>query len=323
MSDNTQNVLIVSSANMDFVMNMKEVPASGQTVIETGSYAYVPGGKGANSAIAFRRLGGDAVFCTSLGRDANGDALEALYRREGIDVSYLTRDEKVPTGLAAIFVEENGANRIVVYPGANMTIPEDAIRAAVKAEGKKNPDALFMQLEISPEAIVTAANAAAEAGVPIFMDAGPANKSFPFERLPRLTVFSPNETETEAFTGISPEDDASCLKAAKALVKMVKAEHYVLKLGARGAYVYTPEKDAESGVLVPSYRYVKAVDTTAAGDAFTAALTLEYLRCGDILRAMRYGNVVGAITVSRAGASTSIPSVTEIEAFIAQYGIVL
>lgn len=321
MKHKTPKVLIVSSANMDFVMNVGTVPPAGATVIESGTYRYVPGGKGANSAVAFRRLGGDAVFCTRLGKDANGDALETLYRKEGIDVSFITRDEDVPTGLAAILVEGNGANRIIVYPGSNMTITEESIAASMRGEDK--PDALFMQLEISPDAIVYAANTAAQNGIPVFMDAGPANPAFPFDRLPVLEVFSPNETETEVFTGIKPADDASCLAAAKKLEVMVKAKHYVLKLGGRGAYVYTPSISTESGTHLPTYDVVKVVDTTAAGDAFTAGLTLEYLRSGDIARAIRYGNVVGTITISRAGASTSIPGEQEIEAFVKQYGITL
>ena len=317
----TPKVLIVSSANMDFVMNVATVPPAGATVIESASYRYVPGGKGANSAIAFRRLGGDAVFCTRLGTDANGDALESLYKSEGIDTSYITRDTEAPTGLAAILVEGNGANRIIVYPGSNMTITEEQIKAAMS--GDEKPDALFMQLEISPEAIICAANTAAENGIPVFMDAGPANPNFPFDRLPCLEVFSPNETETEVFTGIKPLDDASCLAAAKKLMTMVKAKHYVLKLGGRGAYVYTPTANAEAGTHLPTYDLVKVVDTTAAGDAFTAGLTLEYLRSDDILRAIRYGNVVGTITISRAGASTSIPSTAEIDAFIEKHQIVI
>lgn len=319
MKNQTPKVLIVSSANMDFVMNVATVPPAGATVIEKASYRYVPGGKGANSAIAFRRLGGDAVFCTRLGTDANGDALENLYKSEGIDVSFTTRDSSTPTGLAAILVEANGANRIIVYPGSNMTITKESIKAAVDSK----PDALFMQLEIAPDAIIYAANAAAEQGIPVFMDAGPANKEFPLASLPTLEVFSPNETETALFTDIAPVDDASCLAAAKKLETMVKAKHYVLKLGGRGAYVYTPSVSTESGTHIPTYDLVKVVDTTAAGDAFTAGLTLEYLRSGDICRAIRYGNVVGTITISRAGASTSIPSTAEIDAFVEKHGIAL
>ncbi len=309
-----KRILVVSSANMDFVMNMNSIPAAGQTVIESNSYNYVPGGKGANSAVAIRRLGGDCVFCTRLGNDANGAVLNNVYKKEGIDVRFIARDNTVPTGLAAIMVEADGANRIVVYPGANLAITKDDIDNAMTCY----PDALFMQLEIDPEAIIYAAERAAEAGIPIFIDAGPANKDFPLDRLPPLEVFSPNETETEIFTGISPNTPDNCLRAAIALSKMVKAKYYVIKLGSRGVYIY----DGLYYHCLPTYD-IKVVDTTAAGDSFTAAFTLEYLRTGDVERAGKYGNAVGTLAVSRAGAYTSLPTAAEVDEFVKKRNIKL
>ncbi|MBQ9080186.1 MAG: ribokinase [Clostridia bacterium] len=309
-----KRILVVSSANMDFVMNMRTIPSAGQTLIDNGSYRFIPGGKGANSAVAIRRLGGDCVFCTRLGNDANGALLSNLYKKEGIDTRFIARDDNNATGLAAIMVEENGVNRIVVYPGANLAITSDDIDNAMTCY----PDALFMQLEIDPEAIIYAANCASKAGVPIFIDAGPATKAFPLDRLPPLEVFSPNETETEIFTGISPSSPENCLRAAIALSKIVNAHYYVIKLGGRGVYIY----DGLYYHCLPAYD-TKVVDTTAAGDAFTAAFTLEYLRSGDVERAGKYGNAVGSITVSRAGAYTSLPTANEVAGFIKARGIKL
>lgn len=303
----SNKVLVVSSANMDFVMNMNAVPAAGQTVIDRGSYRYVPGGKGANSAVAFKRLGGDCVFCCKLGRDANGDALRKVYENEGMDTRFIAVDDEQPTGLAAIMVEANGANRIVVYPGSNATLTPADIDAALTAE----PDALYLQLEISHDAIIYAARAAAQKNVPIFMDAGPADAAFPLEQLPTLEVFSPNETECEIFTGITPTTEEDCLRAAQKLLERVSAKYIVLKLGGRGCYIY----NGKEGYVSPSFK-AKVVDTTAAGDAFTAGLVLHYLQNGNMKQAAQYGNVVGAITVSRAGASTSIPSEAEVAEFM-------
>lgn len=309
-----KKVLVVSSANMDFVMNMNAVPAAGQTLIDRGSYSYVPGGKGANSAVAFRRLGGDCVFCCKLGRDANGDALRKVYENEGMDTRFIATDAAQPTGLAAIMVEANGANRIIVYPGSNATLNKEDIDAAMTSA----PDALYLQLEISHDAIIYAAQAAAQKNIPIFMDAGPADAAFPLEQLPVLEVFSPNETECEIFTGINPATEEDCLRAANKLLERVQAKYIVLKLGGRGCYVY----DGNNGYLSPSFK-ANVVDTTAAGDAFTAGLVLYYLANGDMKQAAQYGNVVGAITVSRAGASTSIPSQAEAATFIEQNNIIL
>ena len=180
------------------------------------------------------------------------------------------------------------------------------------------PDAVFMQFEIPEEAAIAAAKFAAKRKIPVFVDAGPAKPDTPLEKLPPLEVISPNETETEIFTGISPNTPENCLRAAIALSKLVNAHYYVIKLGGRGTYIY----DGLYYHCLPAYD-VKAVDTTAAGDAFTAAFTLEYLRSGDVERAGKYGNAVGALTVSRAGAYTSLPTAAEVDEFIARKGIKL
>lgn len=306
-------ILTVSSANMDFVMQTEKMPASGETYISAGGYHYVPGGKGANSALAFARLGADSVFCSAVGTDANGDALIELYKKEGIDVSFIRRLDDTPTGLAAIILEkESAANRIIVFPAANRKITEEQVSAALD----KCPDAVFLQFEINSEMTLYTALKAAERGIPVFMDAGPADPSFPYESLRNVTLFSPNETECEILTGISPDDTASCIKAAEKLKAMTNAEIIVIKLGGRGCFVYADGSAQE----IPSYP-IEKVDTTAAGDAFTAGLTLEYLRSKDIFRAARYANAVGALTVSRLGASSSLPTSEEVEAFISERGI--
>lgn len=307
-----KKILIVSSANMDMVMSIDKVPEAGQTVIDSGSYSYVPGGKGANSAVAVSRLGGKCVFLTRVGDDANADALLSLYEREGMDVSYIKRDKDAPTGLATIFVEKSGQNRIIVFAGANQKIDTGSIDNAFESA----PDALYMQFEINYDAILHSASVASKRGVPIFIDAGAADKSFPFDKLPMLEVFSPNENETYSLVDIKPDSEQNCLEAAQALSRLVKSKYTVIKLGGRGAYVF----DGQRGVLKPTYP-IKVVDTTAAGDAFTAALTLEYLRCGDIYKACDFANAAGSLTVSRKGASTSIPSSSEVEEFLKKHAL--
>ncbi len=302
-----KRILVVSSANMDFVQNISKIPTAGETTMESGSYKLIPGGKGANSAIAAARLGADCVFCAKLGTDAYGATLRDLYISEGINISALKFTSEASTGLASILVEENGANRIMVFPGANNLLNADDAEEALLCY----PDALFMHLEIPDEAVLTAAHYAAKKGVPIFIDAGPAKPDFPFEKLPPLEVFSPNETETEIYTGINPNTAENALRAAVALEKAVKSHYYVIKLGDRGALIY----DGKYYNIAQSYE-VKAVDTTAAGDSFTAALTLEYLRSGNIMHSARYANAVGAFVVSRPGASTSIPNEKQLADFV-------
>ena len=187
-----KRILVISSANIDFVQRMRRVPYSGETVVEPGiGYSYVPGGKGANSAIAFARLGADCVFACKLGKDSNGKRLAAMYAKEGIDTRYIQEDPEVPTGLASILVEENGKNRIIVYPGANMTMtPADVEEPFICC-----PEALYMQLEVPFDTVVEAVRRANNAGIPVFIDAGPASVDYDLTRLGRLEVFSPNPIE--------------------------------------------------------------------------------------------------------------------------------
>jgi ribokinase len=309
-----KKILTVSSANMDFVMDMPYIPKAGETVLCGGKCKYVPGGKGANSAVAFSRLGGESIFCTRLGNDQNGDALLSVYNNEKIDTEFIVRDEVLSTGLAAIMVDADGNNRIAVFPGANMAISENQISEALK----KSPDALYMQLEISKDAVIYAAKEASKKKIPIFIDAGPADPNFPFNELPALEIFSPNESETEILTGIYPDSKEKCSLAAKKLADLVTARYYVIKLGARGCYV----SDLKNAFFVPSFK-VRAVDSTAAGDSFTAALVLRYLESGNIRDAAKYANAVGALVVGRPGALPSIPTKEEAEKFISENKTVL
>ncbi len=303
-----KKILLVGSANMDLSMNLYKVPGPGETVLDDGGIAYTPGGKGANSAVAFAKLGGECVFCTKLGADAHGQKLFNYYKECGINTSCIKVDPEQSTGLAVVMKEADGSNRIVVYPGANRMLNNDNIMEAFNCA----PDALYIGFEIPFSTATAAAKIAAAKGIPVFVDAAPASKDYPLETLPSVEIFSPNETETFEYTGIMPQGTESCLKAAYALYTKVKAKYIVIKLGSRGAFVY----DGKHFDLVPAFRADKVVDTTAAGDTFTAGMTLEYLRSGNITRAVKYGAAAAAIAVSRKGASTSVPTEAEVMEFL-------
>ena len=299
-------VLVVSSANMDFVQRMEKLPEAGQTVITDRTYSYIPGGKGANTAVAFSRLGADTVFCSRVGCDQNGSALRRIYQKEGIDTRFLAEDEERPTGLASIIVEEGGENRITVYPGANTGVSENEIEEAFTTY----PDCVFAQFEIPFEAVVTAAEFAYNGGIPLFIDAGAVKEDMDISRLKKVEIFSPNEKECEIITGIYPDSLENCLKACIRLCSMVEIKYAVLKLGKRGAFVY----DGKYYHLVQGHK-VSAVDTTAAGDVFSAAITYAYLKKGDILEAARFANLAAALSVTREGAFPSIPTLAEVKEF--------
>ncbi|MBE6536386.1 MAG: ribokinase [Ruminococcaceae bacterium] len=303
-------ILLVGSANMDLSMNVYKMPERGETVLDDGGVAYTPGGKGANAAIALARLGGECVFCAKLGRDAHGQKLYSYYKECGINTSYIKVDPDAPTGLAAVIKEADGSNRIIVYPGANRTLNNDNIIEAFNSR----PDALYLGFEIPFNMALAAAKIAAANNVPIFVDAAPASKEHPLESLPPVEIFSPNETETFEYTGVMPNGTDSCLQAAYSLFQKVKAKYIVIKLGARGAFFF----DGKHFDLIPAYRPDEVVDTTAAGDTFTAAMTVEYLRTGNIREAIRFGAAAGAIAVSRKGAGTSVPTADEVKAFMSK-----
>lgn len=309
----SKRVLVVSSANMDIKLPIREIPTAGETLLCDGSVSYSPGGKGANSAVTFAALGAETVLCARIGRDSHGESLYDFYKEKGIDVRHIAIDREQPTGCAVVFVDNMGQNRILAYPGANSYLSERDVD-----EGFLScPDALYLQMEIGQNAFFAAANYAHRHDIPIFVDAGPARADFPFDRMPPVKVFSPNETETEIYTGMKLTGTDSMLAASMELLRRVRAEYIVIKLGERGAFVC----NGRHFKFVPGFS-VRVVDTTAAGDAFTAALTLRYLENGgDINDAVRYGCAAGAITVSRSGAAYAVPnSAAEVEALIAAQG---
>lgn len=304
-----KRILVAGSSNIDFLLTTPYIPAPGETMISGGKYAFTPGGKGANAAVAAKAMGADVVFCSRVGDDAYGDRLIALFNERGIDTRYIKVDRLEQTGLAVVMLEKNGANRIIVFSGANKKISDSDVEHAFSSY----PDAVLTQFEIRPDAVISAARLAADEGLPFFVDAGPADANFPLEKLERVEVFSPNETETEILTGIRPNNLENCLRASIALCNRVDIKYVVLKLGERGCYVY----DGKYCDLISPYD-VQVVDTTAAGDVFTAALTTEYLRTGDILASAKFANAAGALAVSRLGAVNSVPTLEDVRKLMEQ-----
>ncbi len=304
---NKKRVLVIGSANLDFSMNLYKLPEAGQTVTDDGGVAYIPGGKGANAAIALSRLGADTVFCAKLGADVHGQKLYNYYKEIGLNTTYVRVDHDNPTGLAVIIKEGDGSVRQVVYPGANSQLTTELIIEAFEC----NPDALYLGFELPYPMVVAAAKVAASKNIPIFIDATFANKENDLEKLPPVEIFSPNEQEAFELTGIMPTSMETSLRAALAIARKTKAKSVVIKMGSRGAFLY----DGKRYNTFPAARVDKTVDTTSAGDAFTAAMVLEYLRNGgDVKEAIKYGNIAGAITITRPGATYSIPTQEEVDA---------
>lgn len=298
-----KRILVVGSSNIDFVLNTPYIPAPGETLMSQGNYAFTPGGKGANTAVAAAAFGADVSFCTRVGDDAYGDRLISLFAEKGLDTRFIKVDRLEQTGLAVVMVEKNGTNRILAFSGANKRINDSDVESAISCY----PDAVITQFEIQPEAVIAAARSAADEGAKFVLDAGAATPDFPLSKLEQVEILTPNEVETEILTGIRPSNLENCLRASIALCNKVDIKYVVLKLGARGCYVY----DGKYSHLISPCE-VSVVDTTAAGDVFTAALTTEYLRTGDIIVSAKFANAAGGLAVSKKGAITSIPTLEEV-----------
>ena len=291
---------VVGSINMDLILNMKKVPEVGENVLGT-DYGYANGGKGANQATALAKLGARVKMIGKVADDSNGAKLLENLRNNNIDVSGVATDGS-QTGLAAIILDGDGKNRIIVYEGANTEIEP---KKAVDDMGT-DIDLLLLQFETNEEVVINCVNHAVKNGITTVIDCGPA-KNFNLEKMQGATILSPNESETKALTGIYPDNDENILKASKILEERSKAKYIVLKLGERGSALW----DGNELKLFPPYKS-NVVDTTAAGDCFTAALALEYIRSGDIEKACDLGNKAGSIAVSRMGAQSSMPTLEEL-----------
>ncbi len=304
MMERTPAILVVGSINMDLVLQTERAPLAGESFIGR-EYGYVPGGKGANQAVAAARLGADVTFVGKIGADAHGTKLKERLQEQGISTESLTVDQGSQTGLAVIMVEASGQNRIIVYPGANMAIGERDVERAFE----RPYDAVMTNLEIPQPIVVEVCRRAREKGIPVVLDAGPA-QPFDLGQVPGLEILTPNETETLALVGRECGTAEEAEAAAQALAAASGARFVVIKMGRQGALLY----DEGTARLLPAFD-VEAVDTTAAGDAFTAAVTVHYLRHGDLARAVQYANAAGALAVTRLGAQPSLPTADEVKQF--------
>lgn len=291
---------VVGSINMDIILGMQRVPEVGENVLGT-EYSYSCGGKGANQASALAKLGAATKMIGKVADDTNGRKLIENLESNGIDRSGVST-AGTQTGMAAIILDGDGRNRIVVYEGANAEIDPDEAAEFITDE----LDLLLVQFETAEEVVTRCVNRAISKGIITVIDCGPA-KQFALENMQGATIISPNESETLALTGISPDSEEDVLKASQIIKERSKAEYVVLKLGERGCSIF----DGNELHIMPAYP-ADVVDTTAAGDCFTAAMALEYKRSGDIYKACDMGNKAGSIAVSRMGAAASMPGVEDL-----------
>lgn len=304
------HVVVVGSINMDLTVRCCRVPRSGETV-QGDELTTAFGGKGANQAVACARLGARTAMVGRVGSDDFGPNLKAGLETEGVDVTWVRADPGAASGVALIILEPSGSNRIIVIGGANLRL--DGEEVAIARRLLKQADAVLMQLETPLPVVKAVAEAAREAQLLSVLDAGAATPAAAEAGLPGLVdVISPNESEAEALTGIRVEDVSDAGEAA-ARLRQMGARHVVIKLGARGTYYLGPEDERHC----PAFP-VAPIDTTAAGDAHAAALTVSLAGGGSISQAIRRANAAGALACMKLGAQPSMPTAAQVESFLGQ-----
>jgi len=294
------NILVIGSLNADLVVRAPRFPAPGET-IQGEDLATIPGGKGANQAVAAARLGAQVAMTGRVGSDAFGSMLIENLRQNHVDASRVLPDETAATGTAIIVVNADGQNSIVLSPGANGKITPAHIEPSLIPPAKL----LLLQFEIPLETVVHAARLAKEKGLRVLLNPAPA-RPVPEELLGLCDLVLPNETELASLTGKPVGDLASAEAAARWLVRR-GAKNVIVTLGENGALLVNEERTKH----IPSFK-VAVVDTTAAGDAFVGGLAVGLLDGQTLEDAVQYGCACGALAVTRFGAQPSLPTSEEV-----------
>lgn len=277
-------------------VRVESLPKPGETLLG-GDFKMGGGGKGANQAVAAKRLGGEVAFICKVGKDVFGQQAVASYIKEGIDISHILKSDK-PSGVALIFVDSSAENCIAVAGGANDDFsPSDieSVREVIESAG-----ILILQNEIPVETVLAAAKIAHAAGVYVILNPAPAKK-LPDEIYACIDLITPNQTETATMTGCPTSTEEEALAAVKLLQKK-GVKDCIMTMGSKGSMCIT----ADDHFFTPAMK-VQAVDTTAAGDTFCGALAVALAEGQTLRAAIEMATKASSLTVQRRGAQESIP----------------
>lgn len=301
-------IVVVGSLNMDLVVGAPHIPRPGETLLGS-DFDTVPGGKGANQAVAAARLGAQVHMVGCVGDDAYGETQRQGLEAEGINTSTIQTAAGAHTGVALITVADSGENTIVVSSGANWELNADDIAAAEAVIAAA--DMVLLQLEVPPAVVEAAAATAHAHNVPVLLNPAPA-RELPAALLRQITYLIPNESEAALLSGQDVDNLGGVDEAAHALRRQ-GPEAVVVTLGARGAYLSTAEETEHLAAFPVDVR-----DTTAAGDAFVAAFAVAVASGRRLPEAVRFANVAGALAATRPGAQPSLPTLNDVLNYLSQ-----
>lgn len=300
------SLIVIGSTNTDMVIKADHLPAPGETILG-GKFLMNPGGKGANQAVAAKRLGGNVIFISKTGTDIFGRQAVQIFEEEGICTDYMISDPVNPSGIALIAIDKNGENAIVVSSGANATLFPSDLKNAIKTISSAS--IILMQLEIPVETVDFVATMAKSYGTKIILNPAPALQ-LPDTLLPHISILTPNRKEAEMLSGIAITDFDSVQQAAT-VIRARGVATVIITLGAEGAFICTDELSE----MIPAPE-VAAIDTTAAGDVFNGALAVALSENATMKEAVAFACHAAALAVTRLGAQSSAPYRKEAEAFM-------
>ena len=302
------SIAVFGSINLDLVVRAARLPKPGET-LSGHAFQTIPGGKGANQAVACARLGAKTIMVGRVGEDEFGGRLKNELGTAGVDHSNVKFDPTVSSGVAVIAVDDTAENMILVVPGANGKVNDEDLQRLESVLSQS--EILLLQLEIPLQIVVAAAKLAKKMGVKVILDPAPA-QPLPEEIYPVLDIITPNETEAETLVGIPVKTIEDASRAAQVL-KSRGAQNVIIKMGSRGAFASLEEKE-EFFASFP----VEAVDTVAAGDAFNGALAVGLSEDNTIEEAIRWGLAGGAFSVTKEGAQPAMPDRNQLFAILNQ-----
>ena len=304
-------ITVIGSAVVDFTALLPRLPKLGETVMGFKPLQISPGGKGGNQAAAARKAGAEVNMVTKLGEDDFAKIILSTYDELGIKHDHMIISKDVSTGTAPVLVDENtGNNLVVIIPGGNLAMTAADVDSA--EELIKESDVVILQLEISPEANLRAAQLAHKHGVKLMLNPAPYSEMSK-ELIALADYVTPNETEASYWSGIEVVDDESAMKAAE-VIRSKGAKNVIITLGKRGSLIYSDEDK----FFMDSFK-VEAVDATGAGDAFNGGFARAIEKGMNLREAARFATAVSALSVTKAGATPSMPTEDEVELFLSNH----